>query len=169
MLPYFLALPALLFPYSILGMLYCLFSGVLMESVFQNNGWYGVLALLIWAMLGFAGAVGAGISGYRMFDCRRMARFTMWVKLLQIPAYCIIAVLGALFTFTIFTIGFTIAFAFFDVLAIAMTGILGAFSVGKCHRKGLLNRADWLVYTLLQFVFCVDVVSSILLYRKAKK
>lgn len=164
-----LCIPVILFPYSVLGMLYCLFSGTLMESVFQNNGFLCILALLAWALIGFACAFLVGIRGARTLDCLRFARFAMILKLVQIPAYCIIFVLAALFSLTIFTIGFTIALAFFDGIAILMTGIPGVFSIRKSYQSGVLLRSDCLIHSLLQFVFCADVVSSIYLYRKIKR
>lgn len=164
-----LCVPVVLFPYSVLGVLYCLFTGALMESVFQNNGLFCVAFLFLWMLLGFACAVWVGIRGTRTLDCRRLARIVMVIKLAQIPAYCAIFVLAALFTLTIFTFGFTIALAFFDAMAIGMTGILGAFCVRKCCRYGLLAPSDGLVHGLLQFIFCLDVISSIWVYFKTKQ
>ena len=80
-----LCIPVILFPYSVLGMLYCLFSGTLMESVFQSNGFLCILALLAWALIGFACAFLVGIRGARTLDCLRCARFAMILKLAQIP------------------------------------------------------------------------------------
>lgn len=164
-----LCIPVVLFPYSVLGILFCLFSGFGMEPVFQNNGFLCLAFLFLWMLLGFICAVAAGIRGTRTLDCRRLARTVMVVKLAQIPAYCILFVLATLFTLTIFTIGFTIALAFFDVMAICMTGILGSFCIRKCCRCGLLVRSDGMVHALLQFLFCFDVISSIWVYCKTNK
>ena len=56
---YLLALPIFLFPYSLLFGLYCLYTGFLMESVFQNNGYLLILALFLCTLvsLAFTGAL----------------------------------------------------------------------------------------------------------------
>ena len=47
MAKYVLSLPVILFPYTLLFALCCLYTGFLMEPVFQNNGYLLLLALAL--------------------------------------------------------------------------------------------------------------------------
>ena len=50
---YIFALPLILFPYTLLLGLYCLYSGFLMESVFGNNGYLLLFVLFLCAVAAF--------------------------------------------------------------------------------------------------------------------
>lgn len=99
------------------------------------------------------------------WSARRQARATMWVKLVQIPAYVMWFVLGAaLFLF----MGPLLAFLV-DAMTIIVSGLVGLGTVFRCRKEGILTGKQTVTHGILQFVFCADVVSAIILYRKTKE
>ena len=103
------------------------------------------------------------------WDALSVAKTTMIIKLLQIPAYLVIFLLSLIFIITIFTFGFVIAFAFFDYLTLLMSGMLGILAVVQAIRNGKvsLKKSWWVI--LLQFIYCADVVAAVIFYVKLKK
>lgn len=166
---YLLALPIFLFPYSLLFGLYCLYTGFLMESVFQNNGYLLILALFLCTLvsLAFTGALCAR-SLAKKTGAVEMARLNMIVKLVHIPAYIAIFLLGAVMLISIWGIGFTIVFFLHDVAAIAMTGFIGAVAVVRAGAEGRVPRQYAVLYAIGQFLFCIDIAACILLYLRVR-
>lgn len=166
---YLLALPIFLFPYSLLFGLYCLYTGFLMESVFQNNGYLLILALFLCTLvsLAFTGALCAR-SLAKKTGAVEMARLNMIVKLVHIPAYIAIFLLGAVMLISIWGIGFTIVFFLHDVAAIAMTGFIGAVAVVRAGAEGRISRQYAVLYAIGQFLFCIDIAACILLYLRVR-
>ena len=108
-----------------------------------------------------------GIKGN--WDALSVAKTTMIIKLIQIPAYVVIFLLSAIFVMMIFTIGFVIVFAFFDYLTLLMSGMLGILAVVLAIRNGKVSfKESWWVI-LLQFIYCADVVATVIFYVKLKK
>ena len=166
---YLLALPIFLFPYSLLFGLYCLYTGFLMESVFQNNGYLLILALFLCTLvsLAFTGALCAR-SLAKKTDAAEMAKLNMIVKLVHIPAYIAIFLLGAVMLISVWGIGFTIVFSLLDVAAIGMTGFIGAVAVVRAGAEGRILRRDAVLYAIGQFLFCIDIAACILLYLRVR-
>ena len=93
----------------------------------------------------------------------------MVIKLVHIPAYVLIFVLGLAFMVTIFTFAITIILVIFDMMTIFMTGLIGLSGVIRacCEKKISIKSA--IIHGILQFVFCLDVFSAVIAYRKVKK
>ena len=96
---------------------------------------------------------------------RQLARAVMVIKLIQIPAYVLWFSLGAgLFFLGMFIVAFIV-----DVLAIILTGLVGLAAAMQCKKEGILT-GDWVwLYGILQFIFCIDVISAIILYLETKE
>lgn len=92
----------------------------------------------------------------------------MITKLIQIPSYIVIFVLGVLLTITIFTFAFSILMFFFDYLTLIMTGLINSAAVINASRKKAVSFGKNIWIIILQFVFCADVVASIIFYIKIK-
>ena len=155
-----------LFPYALLAALHCLFTGFGMDTVF--GGGIGLLLALGAAVL--AAAASAAVLCIRLLrpePLPQAARISLGIKLAHIPAYLALFALGLMFLVTIFTIGFTLFIVFWDCLAIAFSGAVGTAAAYRCYRGGILTRTEWIVHTVLQFVFCADVVSAVIVCRKA--
>ena len=153
-----------------------------METVFRNNALFCLAALAVCFLIALVSVIVLCILGCRAsVPPDRRALLVMGIKLIQIPAYAALFVLGALFLATIFTIPFTLFLAtiftipftlfivFWDVVTIILSGAVGAVFLRKNYCAGCLNHTEWIVHTVLQFVFCADVVSTVIVFRKLKQ
>lgn len=166
---YFLILPCAVFPYSLLFAMYCIFSGFLMDSVFENNAFTLLFYLLIFFLVSLlCNLFFLVLSIVNRWDAKQVSFINMLVKLVQIPAYLLIFILGCLFMLTIFTYVFSIFFVLFDCLAIFLTGLLGVASVVRCYSEGKNSKAFSVVNGIFQFIFCADVISAIVVFIKSK-
>lgn len=165
-----LLLSATIFPYTVLIAMWLIFSSSkIMDTVFQGNAWLliGVVCLFLVAAFSLC-IVDFLMCVFKPLNTVSLAKSVLTVKLLQIPAYLAIFVLGALSMITIFTIPFTIAFVFIDIATIIMTGMMGNASVIVAFRENKLSKCEATVFSVLQYIFCVDVVASIVLFAKLK-
>ncbi len=172
-----LVIPTVAAPYIVLLCLALIFSSTevpaicnIMENVFKNSIWNLMLALLIYFAISLLLAtVCFIISICKGYDALSLAKPTMIIKLIQIPAYITIFVLGVIFFITVFTAPFSLALFLLDCLMLFMTGLLNCAAVIVAIRQGFttFKQSFWVI--ILQFVFCADVVASIIFYSKIKK
>ena len=95
----------------------------------------------------------------------------MIVKLVQIPAYAGILLLGMGFSLTVY-FAVNVVFFLFDVLTIALSGLLGVAAVSRAQEEGIFTKYHAERLGIFQFIFCVDVVASMISYcrlRRAEK
>lgn len=141
-----------------------------METVFNNNILYCIILIMILGLISLLASISICVLGYlKKWTPIEMAYINMIIKLAQIPAYIAIFVLGVIFLLTIFTFGFVIAFVIVDILTILISGLIGVTATMKNYTYGSLSKSECVIHSILQFVFCVDVVSAIIVYRKSKK
>ena len=148
-----LLLPVLLFPYSFW----------FMPAHPSGNGWIQPGRLWLLGLVCALAVLGLGLWG--RWSPRSMALAGMVVKLLQIPAYVIWFLVGVLlivFMGPILTL-------LVDTMTIALTGLVGLAAVARCKQAGLLTWKQAVVHGVLQFVFCADVISAVILYQKTIK
>ena len=69
---------------------------------------------------------------------------------------------------TIFTYAFSIFFVIFDCLTIFLTGLIGVSAVARCYADCKISKPFAIVNGFLQFVFCIDVISAIIVFIKSK-
>lgn len=159
-----------LFPYAVAFVLYCIFSGFLMESIFQNNAYLCLLLLIIIWVIALICAVSiCAVSLVRKWDFVELSRVNMLIKTISIPAYFFIFVFGLACMLTIFTFGISIVLMVLDAMAIVLSGLIGVSAVKRSYDNKAISVKEMILYGILQFVFCVDVVVSIILFRKSKK
>ena len=171
------AIATILLPYLMLLALALIFLSTklaffewIMQFVFWNNALLLILALLFCCILVAILNVLCFIANIRQKeDALALAKTAMIVKLTQIPAYVLIFVLGVLLLLTIFTIPFTIALFFFDCACLFLSGLWVASSAIYAIRQGICKPQKTIWAIILQFVFCADVVSSIVFYIMLKK
>lgn len=167
---YLCFLPAAIFPYCVLFVMYCVFSGFLIDSLFEEQFFPLLLCLcVIWVLGLFLTALFLAVDARRKTPALTLARINMLVKLAHIPAYVVIFILGLSMMLTLFTMGISILLVVFDVMAIALSGLAGLVAVRRCRLQGLCSRRFAVLHGILQFVFCADVVSAIVVYRKARR
>lgn len=97
-----------------------------------------------------------------------LMRTQMTMRLVQIPGYILILVVSILFLLFIFTVGFSIYFLILDTASIMITGLFSIPVYSSLYRNGLIGQKQAVCYSVLSFIFCADVVVSIICYRQVK-
>ncbi len=156
-----------LFPYLIIILF--IISNTSLEKFLPDNifiplsiyiGWYFVA--LISAVITFV----SGITNKR--KSLEMLRINMIVKLIHVPAYLCIFVVGLGCMLTIFTFGITIIFILLDLMTIVLSGLIGLGGILRSLRENKISIKAAVIHGIFQFVFCADIISSIVLYRTVK-
>lgn len=163
-------LSIVLFPYAIAFVLYCIFSGFLMESVFQSNAYFCLLMLvIIWIVALISSVSICAVSLVRKWDFVELSHTNMLIKTSSIPAYLVIFVVGTACMLTIFTFAISAILMILDVMSIVLSGLIGIAAVKRSYDSSAISAKEMILYGALQFVFCADVVTSIIVFRKSKK
>lgn len=171
-----ISVPMVLLPYLTLFALATIFFSTklpffnyIMESVFDSNALYLIAVLLFFYILtGVLSIVCFLVSIYQKWDALTLAKTAMIIKLAQVPAYVLIFAFGVIFLMTFFTIPFSIGLFIIDCLSVFMTGLFVISSVIATIRSNTFTRKDVIWVILLQFVFCADVISSVIFYIKLR-
>ena len=174
---FLISIPIVLVPYLALFALATVFFSTdlpffnyIMQSVFDSNALYLIAALFLYCILtGMLSIVCFFVSIYKKWDAISLAKTAMIMKLVQVPAYVLIFALGAVFVITIFTIPFSIGLFVIDCLSVFMTGLFVVSSVIATIKSNTFTLKEVIWVILLQFVFCADVISSIVFYIKLKR
>ena len=101
------------------------------------------------------------------WSAKELARTNMIVKLIQIPAYIFIFIIGLLCTVMIFTIGISFVLVLIDAFSIGLTGLFATASFQNLNREGTITRKTQLIYSIASFLFCVDVIIAVIGYCKS--
>jgi hypothetical protein len=145
------------------------FFSMIMESVFNNNALIliGVLFIYCIAVVNLS-CIYFFVSINKSRDALAVAKTGMIIKLVQIPAYVLIFILSVFFIFNIFTMPFTFGLFVIDCLSVFTTDLLIFSSVLISIKNEDIVFKDVTLLVFLQFVFCLDVIASVILYRKLK-
>ena len=167
---YIFALPIFILPYIVLGAIYCTYTGFLMDSVFHSHG----LILLFWVniiyFIGFIYSVIYAFTGlFKKDKSLEMIKMNMIIKLVHIPAYIIIFLLGLLLLITIFTMAASFYFIFVDGLTIFCSGLIGFVAILKGTKENKVDKQKFIKYSILQFVYCFDIFYAVHVFRQSKK
>lgn len=170
-------IPAVLLPYLGLFTLATIFFSsklpffaFIVEFAFHNNGLNLIAALLLCCALATVLSIICFAASIRKrWDALSLAKCAMIVKLIQVPAYILIFASGVFLLITIFTIPFSIGLFLLDCLCLFLSGLLVASASINAVRQGLCEPKEIIWVIILQFVFCADVISSIVFYRKLKR
>lgn len=96
---------------------------------------------------------------------QELCRTNMIVKLVQIPAYLFIFVVGLLCAMMIFTIGISFAFVLLDIFSIGMTGLFACSAFCALKKEQKISGKMQLVCSLASFLFCADIIIALIGYR----
>lgn len=152
-----------LYPYFIVATLAGVLSNLFPDSLSI------ILILLISSIVGLIASVGTAIVCLiRRWDAKVILRANMIIKLAQIPAYVAIYMVGMAFMITIFTAAISILLVIFDLFVIFLSGLVGLAGIISALRDKRITKTQAIIHGLLQFVFCIDVVSAIIVYRSVK-
>lgn len=153
------------FPYYTLLIFFILLGGY--------NGEHGLTLLASIGIFYLVAFISAAMSFAASFkksnDTLSLLRTNLIIKLIHIPAYVMLFIMGLLSTITIFTIGFAIIIILLDIMIIILSGLVGLGAISKAMMEKRLSKEDGFLHGMLQFVFCLDVFSAFSLTRKLKK
>lgn len=173
---FLLIIPTILLPYLALFTLATIFFSTrtslfrfIIEKIFCGNMLYLVAAFVLLCVITAATTAIFIIFAIRnRWNALKLAKVAMVIKLIQIPAYIMIFVLGFIFMFTIFTFVITLCLILVDCFILLLTGLLTTASVINAVRQGDVEFKEVVWVVILQTVFCADVIATVLFYRKLK-
>ena len=173
---FWMVIPTLLLPYLALFTLATVFLSTkvaffkyIMDSVFDSNVLFLIAAFILCCIVATVlDIICVSFSISKKWSALSFAKVVMIIKLIQIPAYILIFILGVLLAITIFTIPFSIALFLSDCLSLALTGALAVSAMINSIRQGAFQLRDVFAMIIMQFVFCADVVVFIIFYIRLK-
>jgi len=159
----------MIFPYFTLFALFCIFTNTFMETLFYNNGIFLMFLLIIAYIIAFICSIIFLIKNIKLkVDSKKILHINMIIKLIQIPAYLLIFLIGLLCLITIFTMGIIFILIIFNCMAIFLTGLIGLCGIIRGFFEKKLKLKYSVINAILQFIFCIDIISCIVTYRKIK-
>lgn len=109
-------------------------------------------------------------------SCYHLAFWNMLIKLIHIPFYLCVFLLGVLFllvTVVPIFIFLSPVFIFFlfltDVFLMLTSSMYGVNALLRAGRKQIVSKKYVIINIILQFLFVADVISAVTLYVKIKK
>lgn len=96
---------------------------------------------------------------------QELCKTNMIVKLLQVPAYLFIFIVGLVCTVMIFTIGISFALVLLDIFSIGMTGLFACTAFHALKKEQKISGKMQLLYSLASFLFCADIVIALIGYK----
>jgi hypothetical protein len=140
-----------------------------MDTIFNNNAFSFLFILIIVFVAALVCALAVFITGFtKKKNSLEVLRINMIIKLIHVPAYLLIFVFGLLCTLTIFTIGINIVLIIFDGMTIILSGLIGIGGIIRGLRENKISIKKAVLHGMLQFVYCADIISSIVIYRAVK-
>ena len=99
----------------------------------------------------------------------RLARTQMIMRIVQVPFYVAIFIIGFLCLLTVFTFAVTFVLAIIDAICIVTTGMCSVAVYREMRKCGLITPKEQTVYSILGFIYCADVVVAIIAFVSARK
>ena len=156
-----LLIPAMLFPYSfVLGFVF---------SEGYSNGDSAIFALGVFIglflVLPFACNIAFVILSRKDEPCK-LIHSALIVKLVHIPSYVIIFVMGLISSLMFFmTFPLILLFVLFDYMVLLTSGFLSVFALAKNIKE---NKVLSVLALICQFFFCADVISLFVMWIISK-
>lgn len=163
---YLLMIPIVLFHYLLVISVFLLpLSGELANPLLLFAGPM-VLISIACLMLTLSSIIIIAFSLKNKWSARTSAKFNMILKLIQIPGYIVVFIMGLAFL-NPFLMIFTIIFALLDLYCILCNGIISLALTYRANAEGKINHPA--VYGITQFLYCIDVISAIVMFVKVRK
>ena len=152
-----LLIPAMLFPYSFV------FGLVFSEGYANGDSADFVLSIFIALVLILPLACNiAFIVLSRKDDPYKLISSSLIIKLVHIPSYVIIFVMGLISSLMIFvTLPLILMFVLFDYIVLSTSSFVSFFALAKNIKN---NKALSILALICQFFFCADVISLLVLW-----
>ena len=163
-----LFLPAAIFPYTILLAFVCIYQGTVIEAFFNANLFLFLLFFFLWWVAALVMTIRQIVRAVRQEDsAAALAKANMILKLIHIPVYVGIFLMGLALSVTIL-FAVILLLVVLDLMAIALSGLVGCAAVVRGQAEGHLTRTQAITFGVLQFVFCLDVISAVVLWLKLR-
>lgn len=107
-------------------------------------------------------------SQVQKWDAYVLAKTMAIIKIIHIPAYVVIFIVGAFCALTIFSLPFTVLLAVFDYILLVMSGVMTSSAVVLAINQNSQISKKYYFLAVLQFVYCIDAVAAWILYLKLK-
>lgn len=101
-------------------------------------------------------------------DDRTIMIWVVLLKVLFIPIYLIIFLLGIVTSINPMTWVFTIVFIIFDYSLLLASSAYGVVVIIKAHRQSKLTTSSMITHIIFHFIFVLDIISSIWIYFKIR-
>lgn len=152
-----LLLPIILFPYTVC---LCLVDGFLAQS-FSNTTIkiLGIFALVTLALSFLCNFV--YIFSTRREPAEELLKDAFLIKVIHIPTYILIFILGVLMGLMFFmTFPFIVFLIFIDLLTLWISGMISIYALVKSLKEGEICPKPLLIVAMVcQFFFCADIIS----------
>ncbi len=134
-------------------------------ELFMDNALIGIAILIAFLLIAVLFAVTVSLTALKNeWDSIFWSKAVMLVKLLHIPAYIAIFILGVLFAITIFTFAISLVFVVLDLLLIATTGFMATTAAWRAYKEGKLSLKKAIFLSIFQYIYCIDVFASMYMY-----
>ncbi len=164
-----------LFPYILLVGLWVDISGLAEEAAGDSPiGVYGIILIIIFIL----NIINAIVMCRRQESLRVIAFWNLIIKLVHIPFYGLIFTVGIISVllglipvpFMIFIgMGIVICLVIVDYIVLLSSTIYGIAAVRTGCKYDILSKKEAIWYFVMHFIFCLDVIAALLIYRKARR
>ena len=105
----------------------------------------------------------------RVYDSKEMLLSNMIIKIVEIPGYLYVFFVGMLGTlFMQFAIAVWMLCFLFDAICIFLSGLYATACIRKTYYENKITKRETITFSVLSYIFVVDVVVAILLYFRVK-
>lgn len=164
---YLLAIPLVLYPYSAFGALVGFFATLNKTDSVVLAALFPIICSLIWLAALICTVLIAIFSAVKKEDPTALSKLNMIIKLIHIPAYFLLFIMGMLLSMGGMFLGIFLPLVMFlDWGAICLSGTVGAVSASRAKADGMLTTGKAVIFGIMQFIYCFDVIFSIVLFVK---
>ncbi len=138
----------------------------------ENNANNVVFILIIWVILFVAFLISniifVALSVFKGIKSEFFLFWNMLLKLFNIPIYLLIFFIYIVFVSLPGVVIFTPFFFAFDYMLLILTSIYGIGGLVQARREKKITTSATLVFSVLHFVFCADVICAVIAFCKVK-
>ena len=103
----------------------------------------------------------------RGWPARRLLFWNMVLKLCNIPFYIGVFFVGLMMS--VFVIPLLLPLILIDYSVLLPSTMYGLSGLLQAHREGRFSAKTLVIFGIMQFLFCLDVVSAVWMYISARK
>lgn len=150
------------------------FSLLTLRMLFTDSPWIEALMGITLALYILSFIVGIFMNVIakktKVYSTKGLVTSSMLVKLIEIPAYAFIFCIALLGILAMHFTPIVWIFCFlFNVICIFLSGLYASAGITKAYSENKITKSERVLYTILSFIFVLDVIVSILLYMRVRK